>query len=278
MIIAGTGMTGLIGSRIKELLSGDFDFVSLAQQDMDITSAGAVETMLHKTNFDILLHLAGYTDVDRAETEKETVHKINVEGTQNIFAAVQNMGKKMIYISTDFVFDGRQDFYTEESTPNPLSYYGETKYQGEAIVHGNAMIVRISYPYRAQFQNKSDIVRNILELFKNGKSITGVTDNLFTPTFIDDIAAGLKYLMNNFAPEIYHLNGGESLSGYDLAITIADSFGLDKNLVGKTTFAEFYKDRARRPQKSVMKSTKNNFYKMKTVREALEEIKLQLGR
>lgn len=276
MKIATTGITGLIGSRIKELLAADFEFIELGQQDMDITDSSAVESKLHKTDYDLLLHLAGYTDVDGAEINKDTAREINVLGTQNIFEAVANMGKKMIYISTDFVFDGREPPYTEDSTPSPLSYYGKTKHEGEHIVRGNAMIIRLSYPYRAEFPAKSDIVRNIIVALSARKPLTGITDNALTPTFIDDIAMSLKHLMNNFTPDIYHVVGADSVSGYDLIMAICDVFGFDKELVGQTTFEEFYKDKAKRPQQSIMKSTKNNLYKMKTIREGLSEIKLQM--
>lgn len=278
LTIALTGATGLVGSRIKELLETEFNIITLPQNEMDIRQRSTVETKLHQLEFDLLLHMAAYTDVDRAETDKDSCHSLNVEGTRNLFETTQNMGKKMIYISTDFVFDGSEEGYDENSTPKPIGYYGQTKYEGEQIVRGNAMIVRISYPYRAVFADKTDIVRSILSILEESKTIKGITDNLITPTFVDDVAASLKHLINSFAPEIYHIVGGDSLSGFDLARTIADSFGLNRNLIVPTTFAEFYSGRARRPKNSNMKSVKNNFYKMKALLQGLEELKLQMGR
>ncbi|MFQ5452167.1 MAG: SDR family oxidoreductase [Candidatus Paceibacterota bacterium] len=274
--IAATGLTGLIGSRIHELLKDEIDFVPLEEVSMDITDASAVHKTLHTTDFDILLHLAAFTDVDRAEVEKDLAYRVNVAGTKNVFETVQNMGKKLIHISTDFVFDGKNPPYFEDSTPNPISYYGQTKYKAERLVQGKAMIVRPSYPYRATFLAKKDLVRSIVDVLRSGKRMYGITDQIITLTFIDDIALALKHLSTHYKPEIYHVIGQDSLSGYDAIMTICEVFGFDKSKVGKTTFDEFYRGKAPRPRNSIIKSKKNNFYPMKTFREGLEEIKKQL--
>lgn len=91
-----------------------------------------------------------------AETNREACYKINVDGTRNIFNAVQDKGKKLIFISTDFVFDGKQPPYDEDSSPNPPGIYADSKYQAEKVVKNKAMIVRIAYPYRA-FLNRKGI-------------------------------------------------------------------------------------------------------------------------
>jgi dTDP-4-dehydrorhamnose reductase len=275
-IIAATGIGGMVGSRMMELLGSDFNIINLSIDKLDITNRNQVDSILKDIKFDYLLHLAAYTNVDKAETERNLVKKINVDGTKNLFDSASAMNKGMIYISTDFVFDGKNPPFTESSTPNPIGYYGKTKYEGENIVKNKAMIIRFCYPYRAKFDLKKDVVRNIIESLQNGQPIKGVVDQIFTFTFIDDIAYGLKNLLNNYKPEIFHLVGADSLSGYDAIITIADVFDLDVSKVGKITYDEFYKDRALRPKKSIMKSEKNNFYKMKTFREGLIEMKKQL--
>jgi dTDP-4-dehydrorhamnose reductase len=279
--IAVTGSTGLIGSRIIELLNKDFQFIPLLQKKVNITNRQQTDETISNIDFDILLHLAAYTDVDGTEKNKEAAYRINVEGTRNIFEAVNAKKKKFIYISTDFVFDGKQEkapFY-EDSIPNPISYYGQTKYEGEKIVNssagGRAMIVRFSYPYRANFEQKKDFVRNIKSQLEQGKSLQMVTDSTITPTFIDDIAFVLKYLFNNYSPEIYHVVGGDSLSPYDAGKLIAKTFNLNQSLIQPTTYEVYFKDRAKRPQYSEIKSKKNNFYKMKTFEEGLNEIRKQ---
>ncbi len=274
--IALTGASSLVGSRIVELLSGDFQFIPLSQAQMDITNLNQVKSAIKEIDFDIFLHLAAYTDVDGAEKNKEIAYKINVEGTNNLFQEVYKKKKKFIYISTDFVFDGTTPPYDEESQPYPISCYGQTKYEGEKIVKGKSMIVRFSYPYRAKFEKKKDFVRTLKSLLEQGRTLSMVTDSLITPTFIDDIAYALKYLFQNFSPEIYHIVGGDSLSPYDAGKLIAKTFNFDENLILPISYKEYFKDRAKRPQYSQITSKKNSFYKMKTFEEGLKEVAKQL--
>lgn len=275
MIVAATGLDGLVGSRVKELLGDKIQLIPLPKETIDITKKDSVKQALRSIDFDIFLHLAAYTNVDLAEKEKELAWNINVAGTKNVFEVVSSREKKMIYISTDFVFDGENAPFTEDSPPHPISYYGMTKYEGEKIVKDHAMIVRLSYPYRAHYEPKKDIVRSILAVLKDKKQIQGVVDQIITFTFIDDIAHALHHLFFNYTPEVYHVVGKDSLSAYDAIMTIAEVFGLDTSLVSKTTYDEFYKKKAKRPKKGIVKSKKNVFYPMKSLREGLMEIKKQ---
>ena len=274
--IALTGADGLVGSRIVELLKNDFQFIPLPQVKMDITNIQNVQNVLKETEFDIFLHLAAYTNVLKAETEQELAFKINRDGTKNVFDAVTLKGKKIIYISTDFIFDGVNPPFDETSLPNPVGIYAQSKYEGEKIVKDKAMIVRIAYPYRAVFDIKRDFFRTFKFYLENKKPLSMITDSLMTPTFIDDIAYGLKYLFNNYSPEVFHLMGGKAISPYEAALLVAEKFNLDKSLIGKTTYEEYVKGKARLPRLGNIRSKKNNFWKMKTFAEGLEEIKKQL--
>jgi len=274
--IALTGADGLVGSRIVELLKNDFEFIPLPQKSMDITNREQVESTLKNLDFDIFFHLAAYTNVPGAETNKDLCFKINRDGTKNVFDAVKQKQKKFVYISTDFVFDGMKPPYDESSLPNPVGVYASSKFEGEKIVKDGAMIVRIAYPYRAAFELKKDFFRTFKYYLENSKSLSMISDSIMTPTFIDDIAYGLKYLFNNFKPEIYHLVGGEYLSPYEATVKIAEAFGLDRSLIGKTSYEEYIKGKARLPQFASIRSSKNTFWKMKTFSEGLEEIKKQL--
>lgn len=270
--IALTGASGLVGSRIIELLRNDFEFISLSSKDFDIRNQDQVHQVVQDIKFDFFLHLAAYTNVDRAETDPTEAFAMNVKGTEHIFNSVQNKGKKMIYMSTDFVFDGRNPPYDENSSENPISKYGETKFKGEQLVKNNAMIVRIAYPYRASFEPKKDFVRVLKWFLEQGNEIKGITDSIFVPTFIDDVAYGLKHLINNYSPEVFHLVGNNSLTPFEAAKLIAKKFNLNEDLVLKTTYTEFFAGKAQRPQYSNIKSIKNNFYKMKSFEEGLEEM------
>lgn len=274
--IAATGLDGLVGSRIFELLKDEFHFIPITQDEMDITVEDQVESVLSKLDFDLFLHLAAYTNVDNAEIEKKLAWQINVEGTKNVFKSTMNKNKDFVYISTDFVFDGTLPYSHEQSIPNPLCYYGLTKREGEKIVEKNAMIVRISYPYRAKFDPKKDIVRNIISLLEGGKKFHGVTDNKITFTFIDDIAYALKFLFENYSKEIFHIVGSDRLSGYEAILKICEVFNFDKGQVYKTSSDDFYKGRATRPKNGTIVSKKNNFYKMSSFLEGVVKVKKQL--
>lgn len=274
--IALTGADGLVGSRIVELLKDDFEFIPLPQSRMDITNNQQVNSVLNAIDFDIFFHLAAYTNVAGAETNKEACFKINVDGTKNVFNLVRSKQKKFIYISTDFIFDGKNPPYFEDSVPSPSGVYADSKYQGEKVVGSDGMIVRISYPYRASFEIKRDFFRTFKAYLEQNKPLTMITDSLMTPTFIDDIAYGLKFLFNNYSSGIFHLVGSKSLSPFDAAVLVADKFNFDKSLISGISFDEYVKNKPGLPKISDIRSKKNSFWKMKSFEEGLEEIKKQL--
>lgn len=272
MRVVITGSSGLVGSRIIELLDKDIEFIPLSQQSVDITKRNDVASFLHSYEYDALLHLAAYTNVDQAEKEPDLAYAINVNGTQNLFEA--NRKKPFIYISTGFVFSGNDAPYDESSIPNPISVYGKTKYEGEKIVSKEGAIVRIEYPYRTTWNGKKDFVARIHELLASGKVITGITDSMFTPTYIDDIAYGLLYILKHYSPEIFHLVGSSSLSPYNAALRIATSFQLPKTLVQPTTYEKYFSGKAQRPRNATIISKKSAYYPMKSFDEGLRELQI----
>ena len=270
--IAITGGDGLVGSRIIELLNDKFEFIPLPSSLMDITNKNQVDQVLKNTDFDFFLHLAAYTNVIQAEIDKDICFKINVEGTKNVFETTSFKKKKFIYISTDFVFDGKNPPYDENSKESPAGFYGQTKLAGEKIVKNQAMIVRIAYPYRASFEKKRDFFRNLKTLLEEKKPLKMITNSLMTPTFIDDIAYALKYLINNFSPEIFHIVGSKALSPYEAVKLIAKKFRLSLSLIETTTYEEYIKNKPGIPQYNDIRSIKNNFYSMADFETGLEKI------
>lgn len=268
--VALTGGDGMVGSRIIELLQNKIQFIPIPQVKMDITNKNAVVKTLKSIDFDFFLHLAAFTNVDAAEKNKELAYNVNALGTQNIFEAVSLKKKKMIYISTGFVFDGNNPPYTENNSPRPISVYGETKYQGEQFLDKEAMIVRFDYPYRNEFGLKKDFVRGIVSALREGKQIAMVTDSLITPTFVDDIAYGLFHLIQNYSPEIYHLVGQNSISPYEAGMSIAKIGKFDALLIKRTSYSSYFKGKAKRPQFAKIISVKNTFTRMKSFEEGLE--------
>lgn len=274
--IAVTGANGLVGSRVLEMVRWGIEFVPISHADLDITDREKVHAFLKDFEFEKLLHLAAYTNVDGAEQEFETANTINEIGTKNLFEATQEKGKQFILLSTDFVFEGKDVTYKEDSDTHAISAYGQSKLNAEKIVGNQGMIVRIAYPYRAMFEKKRDFFRTLKMLMEQGKELKMITDSIITPTFIDDISFGLRNLIDDFKPEIYHLVGNDSLSPFEAGKLIAKTFGLDENLVQPTDYKTFFAGKAQRPQYSRIISTKDFGYTTKTFEEGLHEIKRQL--
>jgi len=291
--IIGTGLSGLVGSRIVELLKDKFEFVDFSlDADVDILNQESLTQAFEKNlDADVVLHMAAFTDTNAAWEQKGDksgiCYRLNVDGTQNIIDLCQKHNKYLIYISTDFVFDGTKTTpYTEEDQPNPIEWYGETKYFGEKLILDqkvNATIVRITYPYRANFEAKPDIIHKVLAKLKNGEVVKMFSDQICTYTLIDDIAYGLEHFFNQKTNGIYHLVGSSSHSPYEMSKLVAKIFGFDENLVQTSSLEDYIKSQPEgsRPwQKTLFTSNqkaKNLGLNFKTLSEGLEEIKNQLN-
>lgn len=283
MKILGTGLSGLVGSRIVELLKDTFEFDSSSE---DIADKEIITKRIVNSDSKIVLHLAAKTDVDGCERDKDLKEKgeawkVNVLGTENVAKACSKSNKKLVYISTDFVFDGKKSGpYTEDDDPNPINWYGRTKYEGELVVQKSVskwLILRIAFPYRAKFEKK-DFVRKLIDLLGRGEAFSMVIDEIITPTFIDDIAFALHALIKNNATGIYNVVGDQFLSPYDAGLLIAKIFDFDKSLISTIKREEFFKDRAPRPFNLSLKNDKITGLRirMRTFEEGLEEIKSQI--
>lgn len=284
--IYGTGLSGLVGSRVTELLRDKYEFTDLSlTTGVDITDFDQVEKSLKASPAKVIIHMAAKTDVDGCEDDKiqgdeGSCWLVNTEGTKNIVEAARRYAKRVIYISTDFVFDGTKDFYTEEDTPNPVNWYGYTKYEGEKIVQSSGIsyaIIRLAYPYRAYFEAKQDFVRRILDKAKESKKIPALSDHIFTPTFIDDIVMALDLLMSRELTGIYHVVGSQNLTPYIATEMIIKMFHLS-TIVYPVSRNDYFKDRAFRPFKLALKNDKITKLgiRMKSFDEGLQKVKEQL--
>lgn len=288
MKILGTGLTGLIGSRITEILP-EISFTTISRsQGGDVTNKDSLIPFFESFDGEWVLHMAAKADVDGCEKdqdlgEKGDAWKSNVIGTQNMAEMAAEYGKKLIYISTDFVFDGEKpngQGYIEEDQAHPINWYGETKYQGERKiieVGGEYLILRIAYPYGLSPAPKKDFVRIIADRLINGLPIKGITDHIFVPTHIDDIAHALSSLTKQQALGVYHLVGNESLTPYDAAVLIANAVGVNPEVIGKTTREEYFAGKARRPFNLYLENDKIKTLgiETKTFEEGLDAMKLK---
>lgn len=264
MNIIGTGLSGLIGSRIVELLSPRFSFEDLSlDTGLDITNERVVHERITKSDAPWVFHFAAKTDVDGAEKERALRTKsptwiVNVIATEHVVSVCRETGKRLLYLSTDYVFDGTSSEYREDATPKPQGWYAVTKYEGEkrvATLGDCALIVRIANPYGSG-GNKPDFMHKIIEKLNSGQALKAPTDQLFIPTFIDDIANALGILVEHNASGVYHVVGTQALSPYEAAKKIAAAYDLDVSLVGETLFKEYFRRRAPRPKRAVLKSDK----------------------
>lgn len=282
------GGSGLVGSRFIELAEG-YDISSPTHDELDLLDLKQLDQYLLTSDAEVIINFAAYTNVDTAEEEKGsedgTVYKMNVVLPQALANHCASNSKRFIHISTDYVFDGtKQTPYVEEDEPNPLNWYGKTKMLGEEAVknaEGKYLIVRPEMPYSSHFEKKLDIARIFVKMLKEGKQINGVSDQKITPIYVDSLVWGLLKLIESDATGIYHLASTDHTTPYDLAVMIAEKFGLDKSLVKSVPIAEYNKTRpAIRPQNTYLDVTKfeAEFGKgiLKTVSESLDEFKSKL--
>jgi dTDP-4-dehydrorhamnose reductase len=288
--ILGTGLTGLVGSRIVELLGERFEFENLSfDQGFDITKPETLESKIASSEAQILLHLAAFTDVGAAWKENDDkeglCYQINVEGTKNIADLCAKHGKYLIHFSTDFVFDGEKDEpYTEEDLPNPIDWYGKTKFWAEQEVQNTGSkfcITRLAYPFRASYGQKADQIKQLVDGFKNKTLYPLFSDKIITPTFIDDLALAVEKVIGVQPEGILHLVGSSFISHYELAQKVALVFGYDESLVKEGSLAEYIKNNPNaRPYPRCLKISNHKAkellgIEMKTIDEALLEIKQQ---
>ena len=284
--LAKRGYEG-IGSDVKEVYSGVADgtpVTTMPYVPMDITDRASVEKVLKEAAPDVVVHCAAWTAVDLAEDEdkKETVRKVNAEGTRNIALTCRDLGCKMVYISTDYVFDGQG---TEPWDPDckdykPLNVYGETKLEGELAVSENLekyFIVRIAWVFG---KNGKNFIKTMLNLGKTHDQLRVVSDQIGTPTYTLDLAVLLVDMIETEKYGYYHAtNEGGYISWYDFTKEIfrqaieAGHKEYEKVTVTPVTTEEYGVSKAKRPFNSRLdksKLTANGFRLLPTWQDAVK--------
>lgn len=256
MQLLATGLSGLVGARLRQVLQGySFTDLSLTTK-VDITNETQVKSAFEKAPAKWVLHLAAMADVDLCEKEKELAYRINVFGTKNIVTACKDYGKKLIHISTDFVFKGDDQEYFEDSERGGVNYYGETKILGEdEVINGlpqeDFVILRLSHPYKQLInqEQKKSFFQRMYETLAMEKELAAVSDYYSRPTLIDDIATVIDKLIKLDFHGVLHCVGDSLLSGVEEAETICEVFNFDKSLIKPVLLDEYFKDRAKRPHR-----------------------------
>lgn len=214
-----TGVNGQLGYDVKrELLErGYTDILAPTRVDLDITNEDAVKKMIREYRPSVIFHCAAYTAVDKAEEEQEKCYQVNVLGTKYLTEAAKEVGAKIIYISTDYVFDGtKEGFYQVEDKVNPVNYYGKTKYLGENFIraYDNHIIVRISWVFGI---NGKNFIRTMLNLAESHKELNVVCDQIGSPTYTKDLAGLLVNMFLSNVKGLYHVTNEGYCSWYEFA-------------------------------------------------------------
>jgi dTDP-4-dehydrorhamnose reductase len=286
--VLATGATGLVGSRFVEMFSDKYEVFNMdLTTGVDITDSASLKKFITDHPALTLIHLAAFTDTNQAFAESGDktgiCYKVNVDGTSNIAEICKDQGIHLIHISTDFVFDGTKNTpYTEAETTSPIEWYGETKVMAEDIVLDSGAsytIVRLAYPYRANFDLKPDLIKKIRLGLESGTLYPQFNDTIITPTFIDDIARALDQIITHKPQGILHAVGSTALSPYELAQKIASAYGFDPSVVKEGSVTEYLKSTARPFARTVHMSNQKTSdilgLKFATLDEGLAEIKKQ---
>ena len=224
-----TGFKGQLGYDIARELRehGEFEYLALDKDEMDITNREEVFKIVNDYQPDVIFHCAAWTAVDKAEDMEEIVRKVNVDGTKNLVDASIEEGAKIIYMSTDYVFDGRKDInktYKEDDEVNPMSIYGQTKFDGEEEVRRNPnhFITRISWVFGI---NGNNFIKTMLKLADIKEELNVVDDQIGSPTYTVDLAKLLVEMSYTDKYGTYHVNNDGYCSWAEFAKYIMESYG-----------------------------------------------------
>ena len=279
-----TGAKGQLGYDIEKELKkrGYTDVLAIDRETMDITNKEEVNKVITEFNPDVIFHCAAWTAVDKAEEMEEACRKVNAEGTKNITEAAMKVNAKILYTSTDYVFDGTKDgIYTEEDKVNPKSVYGLTKYEGENEVRKNPnhFITRISWVFGI---NGNNFIRTMLKLSDSHDTLNVVSDQIGSPTYTVDLAKLLVDMSLTEKYGTYNATNEGYTSWADFAEYIFKSNG--KNVkVNHVTTEEYLEitgaKQAYRPRNSRLSKDKleqNGFEKLPTWEDAVDRYNIEL--
>lgn len=240
MKILVTGSRGQLGRELQQVLEQRLPgrTVYADADTLDITDAPAVEALMRTGDFSHVINCAAYTDVERAEEDKHLCYSVNVDGIRNIARHADELGVKVLHVSTDYVFDGTSCRpYTEGDKVNPTSEYGTTKRKGETALLGlspESIIVRTGWLYSPHGRN---FVKTMLRLGAERPELKVVFDQIGTPTYARDLAEAIAeiVLTPRWMPGIYHFSNEGACSWYDFATEIMNGAGLDCKVIPITS-------------------------------------------
>ena len=248
-----TGASGFIGwnlagrlSRSNEVWgtyrSNPVRIERCRMERLDLGAEGDAARVIGRIAPDTVIHAAALIDVDRCERERKAARRVNEEGTGQVAEAAARLGARLIYISTDMVFDGGKGMYTEEDEPRPICVYGATKLAGEKQALDlcpSAVVFRVSLVYGWGNGVHESFLRRMLAVLERGEEYPAFTDQFRTPTFVGDIAGAVDAVLERpGARGVFHVSGPDRLSRFEMGKIIARAFGIPQGLIRPVTMAE----------------------------------------
>lgn len=294
-----TGANGLLGQKIVEqvVAGGKHELIATSKGDnrnfvttgykyesLDISDRNQVLGSIASHKPDVVINTAAMTNVDQCETEQDACVAANVTAVENLIEACKVANIHLIHLSTDFVFDGESGPYVETDKPNPLSFYGQSKFDAEQLIENSGLqnwaIARTIIVYGTGHNlSRGNIVFWVKQMLSDNKEITIVDDQFRSPTLADDLAAGCLLIAEQKATGIYHLSGPETFSIYELAREVAAYYGLNADLI-KPVKTGIFVQPAKRPLKTGFDISKARIelgYAPKDLRTALKGIDQELA-
>lgn len=247
-----TGVSGLLGSNLAYYLRDKYDITGWHNSHkvfipgvdcckVDITDSRLVKESMSGCNPDIILHCASLTDIDYCENNKEETRKVNVEATENIAVSCASQDKKLVFMSTDAVYDGKKGRHTEDAHIAPCNYYGLTKYEAESAIkaHKSHIIIRTNI-FGWNIQNKHSLAEWILYNLQRGCGIEGFKDAVFSSIYTMEFARIIDMMLDRGLTGTFNLGSRTSLSKYDFAAQIAETFNKDKALIKPISIDDYH--------------------------------------
>ena len=280
MKVLVTGVRGQLGyDVVRELKKRQIEAVGVDVEEMDITDPAQTETVIREAAPDAVIHCAAYTAVDAAEDNEELCREVNARGTENVARICGEMNIKMMYISTDYVFDGKGTRPWEPDDPrDPLNVYGQTKYEGELAVEKYVkkfFTVRIAWVFGV---NGKNFIKTMLNLGKTHDKLTVVNDQTGSPTYTYDLARLLADMIQTDKYGRYHATNEGICTWYEFACEIFRQAGIDVEVA--PVASDEYPSKAKRPENSRMSKKKlkeNGFELLPSWQDALSRYLKESG-
>jgi len=263
------GASGVLGSRLyNDTIKKKWDVTGTycsheceGLSYLDVRDKASLEKVFNFFRPEAVIMAGGITDVDLCTLKPKLAKDVNIKGTLNLVKKIKEYGSKLIYVSTDYVFDGENGPYKETDNPNPINNYGVTKLEAENIIRSKLkdyLIIRTAQLYgvaeQSPAQNRNFTVK-IIHNMRNNKKVYAADDLYSTPTYAGSLSKMIIKLIEKNASGLYHGAGSEFINRYDYVNKIADIFGLDKTLIQKVKLKDL-KLKAKRPKKGGLKIDK----------------------